>query len=104
MQKTLFALSLGIAGYLLAAHNALAQPAQCGDRARVISALQERYGETRQSIGLSQDNAVVEVFASADTGTWTILFTVPGGSTCLVAAGEHYEAIADPQPPQGEQA
>lgn len=104
MQKTLFALSLGIAGYLLAAHGVQAQQAQCAERQIIVESLQARYGETRQSIGLAQNNGVVEVFASTETGTWTILFTAASGPTCLVASGQNYENVSDPPVPTGEKA
>ncbi len=104
MQKTLFALSLGIAGYLLAIHGVMAQQAQCAERQTIIESLQVKYGETRQSVGLAQNNGVVEIFASSSTGTWTILFTSPSGSTCLVASGENYENVGDPPVPTGEKA
>jgi hypothetical protein len=42
------------------------------------------------------------VFASEETGTWTIAVTRPGGPTCIVAAGEHFEALAEALPPAGE--
>ena len=104
MQKLMFALSLGIAGFLLASHAAQAQRAQCAERTAVVERLQEKYGETRQSIGLGQQNTVIEVFASIETGTWTILFTRPDGIACLVASGESYEAGDGQLLPTGEKA
>ena len=104
MQKTLFALSLGIAGYLLAAHGVMAQQAQCAERQTIIESLQDRFGETRQSIGLAENNGVVEVFASTTTGSWTILFTSPNGNTCLVASGRNFENTSDAQAATGERA
>lgn len=77
-------------------HSALAQPAQnCGARDRVIELLASAYGETRRAIGLGADNRVVEVFASPQTGSWTITVTDPSGRTCLVASGQAYEAVAE---------
>ena len=38
-------------------------------------------------------DGVVETFASEDTGTWTILMTMPNGTACLMAAGEAFEQI-----------
>ena len=49
---------------------------------------------TRQSIGLGDNNQVVEVFASTETGTWTITVTNPNGLTCLVASGQAFEDVA----------
>lgn len=95
MQKILFALSLGIAGVVLALHAAKAQTttASCAEHKQVVERLATKYGETRQSVGLARNNSMLEVFASAKSGTWTIIITLPDGMTCLVAAGEAYEAI-----------
>lgn len=95
MQKTLFALSLGIAGVILALHAANAQTttASCAEREQVVERLASKYGETRQSVGLARNNSVMEVFASEETGTWTIALTLPDGMTCLIAAGEAFEAV-----------
>lgn len=77
----------------LAAAGAEAQTARnCAERASVVERLAEGYGETRQSIGLGANNSIVEVFASIETGTWTITVTTPAGMTCLVATGQAFEA------------
>ncbi|WP_069300129.1 hypothetical protein [Neptunicoccus sediminis] len=96
MQKLLFALSLGFLGVILAHSAAQSQPASCAERTRVVERLQTKYGETRRSIGLAANNGVIEVFASAHSGSWTIVITRPDGMTCLVAAGESYESVNDP--------
>jgi hypothetical protein len=67
----------------------------CAMRHQVIARLASTYGETRQSIGLGANNQVVEVFASLETGTWTITVTNPSGLTCLVASGQAYEPVAE---------
>jgi hypothetical protein len=97
MNQTLFALSLGFGGVILATHAANAAP-QCGPRDAVLAALADQYGETRRSAGLASDNVLMEVFASDTNGTWTITLTRPDGITCLAASGAHFEAIAA-QPP-----
>lgn len=86
----------------LSATPALAQGMACADHATLQERLAETWGESRQSIGLGSDGAVMEVFASLETGTWTIAVTRPGGPTCIVAAGEHFEALAEDLPPPGE--
>ncbi|EBA12253.1 hypothetical protein [Roseobacter sp. CCS2] len=96
MRRTFFLMSFGIGAALLAAHPVSAQTGHCADHATVVERLGERYGESRQSIGLGSDNAVVEVFASMDTGSWTITVTRPGGPTCLVAAGQAYQYVNEP--------
>ena len=37
---------------------------------------------------------LVETFASAETGTWTITVTMPTGVTCLVASGQAFETAS----------
>jgi len=83
---------------------ATAQPRNCAPRDVVVERLAERFGETRQSIGLGADNAVVEVFASPTSGTWTITVTSAHGITCLVASGQAFEALAEAMPKAGRDA
>ena len=76
----------------------------CAPRDVVVERLAERYGESRQSMGLGANNAVIEVFASEETGTWTITVTSVQGVTCLVASGQAFEAMAEALPPKGNDA
>lgn len=68
---------------------------QCGPREAVLTQLERRYGEARQALGLSANNAVVELYANTETGTWTIVGTFASGATCLIASGEAYQALAE---------
>lgn len=82
----------------LAATTTQAQSRNCADHASVVERLASGYGETRQSIGLGSDNSIVEVFASLETGTWTIVVTVAGGPSCLVASGQSFQVLAEALP------
>ncbi|ARC90451.1 hypothetical protein B5V46_04470 [Rhodovulum sp. MB263] len=73
---------------------------QCGQREDILNQLRNRYGESRQALGLAGNDAVVEVFANTRTGTWTVTGTFANGLTCLLASGEAYEPVAEP-PGQG---
>ena len=73
-----------------------AHAASCADRQTVIERLADRFGERVQSMGLGANNGIVEVFASDETGTWTITITMPDGMTCLVASGQAFETISAP--------
>ena len=99
MLKEFYALSFGFAALiLLQAQTVHSQPAgqiPCGARAEILAQLADRYHETRRAIGLAANNTLLEIFASEDSGSFTILATVPGGPTCLIAAGENFEAVAD---------
>lgn len=72
--------------------------AACAPHDAVVARLAERYGEGRQSIGPAAGNTVAETFASPETGTWTITVTRAGGPTCLVAAGQAYQYLAEALP------
>jgi len=106
MKNYFFALSLGLGGVLWATQNASAQQqrASCAQYQVVVERLQNRFGEVRQSIGLGRNNSVVEMFASASTGTWTIVVTAPTGVACLVASGESWEDLAEDLPAAGNDA
>ncbi|RBO52132.1 hypothetical protein DSD19_16695 [Rhodovulum sp. BSW8] len=69
---------------------------QCGPREGILSQLRDRYGESRQAIGLAANNAVVEVFANTQTGTWTVTGTFANGLTCLIASGGSFETLDEP--------
>ena len=98
MQRTVYLLSFGIGAMILTAFPAKAQTGNCAAHAAVVVRLGEHYGESRQTIGLGSDNTVVELYASPETGSWTILVTRPGGPTCLVAAGQAYQYVNEPLP------
>jgi hypothetical protein len=95
MTRDLIAASLGLGALLAATGPAFPQTSPiCAMRKDVLARLATAYGETRQSIGLGTNDQVVEVFASLETGTWTITVTNPNGLTCLVASGQAFEAVA----------
>ncbi len=79
-----------VAGIVLPAAPAGAQMV-CGKRADMIRQLSEKYGETRRSMGLAEGRGVVELYASEETGSWTILITSPQGTACMIAAGQAFQ-------------
>ena len=96
---------LGAVALCLTAVDVNAQTARnCGPREAVVDRLADGYGETRQSMGLGANNSVIEVSASAETGTWTITMTSPNGMTCLVASGQAFEELAEVLPSKGNDA
>ncbi len=100
----LFALSVAIAAAAVAARQAQAAGAPCGEHAVVVAGLAATYGETRRSLGIAANGGMLELFASDATGTWTITVTMPGGATCLVASGQAYQAVSDAAPKPGDDA
>ena len=102
---TLGALVAATALNLVTTSMAVAQQSRnCGPRDMVVTRLAEGFGETRQSMGLGANNAVIEVFASEESGTWTITVTSPNGVTCLVASGQAFEELAEALPAKGNDA
>lgn len=74
---------------------AQASAAACTDRTKLVGHLAEKYGEALQSMGLAANNAILEVYASDETGTWTVVVTTADGKACILASGQHFET-ADP--------
>lgn len=75
--------------------SARAQMAQmqmmCAARADIVTNLQGKFSESPVALGLDNSGGVVELLASPDGGTWTIIVTDPQGTSCLMAAGEFWE-------------
>lgn len=71
---------------------AFAQQAQssCGERDRIVASLQQKHGETVTGVGLAGGAAVIELWSSPETGSWTLLMTRPDGRACLMAAGQSW--------------
>ncbi len=88
-------LAFALAG---AAGAAQAQTGNCAEHEEMVRHLAEGWGESRQSIALDASNAVIELFASPETGTWTMTVTRPGGPTCMIASGHAFEMLAEPLP------
>lgn len=95
--KTVFTSTALLAGVMSigVTSAAFAQGSSCANRDLIVDRLSSKYGETRQSAGLNQNNGMVEIFASDDTGTWTILVTMPTGVSCLLAAGRDWQGVAE---------
>lgn len=73
-----------------------AQSQNCAPRGVVVERLADKYGESRQSVGMINDQAVMEVFANEESGSWTITVTNINGISCLVTSGIGYESVNEP--------
>lgn len=65
--------------------------AECGKHENVIAFLGKKYKEQLQAMGLVSNKGFMQLFV-AETGTWTVILTTPQGISCIVAAGDNYEA------------
>ena len=101
MDRNFFALSLGLAGLILLPGLGHAQPNKCGAHDEVAAALATQFGEQTHAIGLSDDDTVMALYASPQTGTWTLTVTLPNGLTCLVASGGNFETVQPAQAAKG---
>lgn len=81
---------MALAGAVLLATPATAQTQapQCAAREAVLERLSAQYEEEPVSLGVTATGSLLEVLASPEGGTWTIIITMPGGPTCLVSSGE----------------
>jgi hypothetical protein len=59
----------------------------CGDRGKLVAYLGKGHKESRTGIGVAANGSVIELY-TAETGTWTMLMTMPGGPTCVTGSGE----------------
>ncbi|MFQ5622811.1 MAG: hypothetical protein ACE5FS_05375 [Paracoccaceae bacterium] len=98
MFRMMFALSLGIGGMIWLAHAAQAQTPKCAERARIVAQLQSRFGEKQVGMGMQDTRAVVEIFVSPESGSWTILVTRANGVSCMAAAGRAWTEAAPASP------
>lgn len=71
----------------------------CGKRSDMVAQLEARYGERRVAFALTSGGWVLEIFATKNGRTWTMLTTNPLGKTCLKGAGEGWQL--DRVKPQG---
>ena len=66
---------------------------RCDLRGRLLAQLAERYRETPIALGVDSRGRLIEVLASPDGSTWTIVVTSPQGHSCMVTAGEGWRAV-----------
>ncbi len=85
-------IAAGVPNFASAAH---AQEG-CGSRAEVLAHLNKNFKEVPIARGLTSAGTALELIVS-ESGSWTILETLPNGLTCFRAGGEAWEGI-----PEGE--
>jgi hypothetical protein len=70
-----------------------AQAAQCAKRIDIIKHLTGQYQEAPVAIGLADNGSLLEILASTDGKTWTLLFSMPTGVSCLMATGQDWQSL-----------
>lgn len=91
----------GLAGLVLALPTTLHAQATCFDRDDLVAKLQKSYGETFAGGGLQDAESIVEIWFSAERGTWTVLKTRADGQSCIMASGTNWRDPGDVKLPAG---
>jgi hypothetical protein len=68
----------------------------CDRHGRLAEMLGQKFTEQPTGLGLQSNGQVLELFVANDGTSWTIVVTRPDGWSCIVAVGEHWEAVPDP--------
>ena len=83
-----FALSLALAAPL----TAFGQQGVCAKRDDVVEKLGAKYGERLAGRGIVSSTMIFELYASNETGTWTLLRTDTTGISCVMMTGDVWES------------
>ena len=86
--------SLLLLGAALISRPALAQSADAGlPRAALVEVLGDGYAEVPVAFGLAENGGLIEVFASAEGATWTMVLSMPNGLSYVVTTGEAWTPV-----------
>lgn len=66
----------------------------CAEREQMLEQLKNTYNETLAGGGLHDSTAVVEVWASQTTGSFTVISTDATGRSCIIATGTNWHGAA----------
>jgi hypothetical protein len=79
--------------------SAFAQQTRCAPRENLLDYLAGAFKERHVGSGITQQGALMEIMAS-EKGSWSIILSTPNGVSCLVAAGDDWQAHS-PDTPEG---
>ena len=68
-------------------------PTPCTSRQAMTGQLSDGYMEEATGRGVTPGGAVFEMWQTPGGETWTAILNLANGATCLVAAGESWQAI-----------
>lgn len=86
-------LALAVWGVLgCAAAVAFAAPRVCAERAEMLLRLGDRFSEAPIAVGMTNGGHLLEIITSETGSTWTAIMSASNGTSCLVAAGEDWQA------------
>lgn len=64
----------------------------CAPRAMIVQHLATQNKEQPMAVGQAEHGSRLELFTSPD-GTWTLLFTLSNGMSCLLNAGTDWQTV-----------
>ena len=59
----------------------------------MVGKLARDYAEHPTGMGLASNGGIIELFTAPDGATWTLVLTMPNGSSRMVAAGEGWTDV-----------
>jgi hypothetical protein len=65
----------------------------CHNATEIAQQLNSKYDEAPVAFGLQSNGNLLQVYASENKGTWTVVSTTPQGMSCIVAAGKRWESM-----------
>ena len=86
-------LGLALVPVLVSGSFEAAAQSACNPRTDVLGHLAKKYGEAPVAIGVTNKGGLVEVLTTGDGNTWTIIVSMPNGTSCMVAAGEGWRTM-----------
>jgi hypothetical protein len=65
----------------------------CHNATEIAKQLGAKYEEAPVAFGLQSNGNLLQVYASEEKDTWTVVSTTPNGMSCIVAAGKKWESL-----------
>lgn len=87
------ALAWGIAASSISAQTAEGVRMPCHDAGEIAKQLSAKYKEAPVAFGLQSNGNLLQIYASNQKNTWTVVSTTPTGKSCIVAAGKRWESL-----------
>lgn len=88
-----FALASGITVSSASAQTAEGMRMPCHDAGEIAKQLSAKYKEAPVAFGLQSNGNLLQIYASNQKSTWTVVSTSPNGKSCIVAAGKRWESV-----------
>lgn len=92
MRAILFPLMIAAGAVAFSGPAGAQMPGVCGSYAETAAQLAGKYSESRVAAGI-QGGGLIELWTSAGGGTWTLVLRFGDDKSCMVGAGEGWQAI-----------